>query len=68
MLKTIVIGACGQIGTELVLKLREIKGAENVIAADLKVDCPEVLKGGPYCKIYHRISAHINIIFNLRLI
>ncbi|MEY3198140.1 MAG: hypothetical protein RJA13_98 [Bacteroidota bacterium] len=51
MLKTIVIGACGQIGTELVLKLREIKGAENVIAADLKDDCPEVLKGGPYCKM-----------------
>lgn len=51
MLKTIVIGACGQIGTELVLKLREIKGAENVIAADLKEDCPEALKGGPYCKM-----------------
>lgn len=51
MLKTIVIGACGQIGTELVLKLREIKGAENVIAADLKDDCPEALKGGPYCKM-----------------
>lgn len=51
MLKTIVIGACGQIGTELVLKLREIKGAENVIAADLKDDCPDALKGGPYCKM-----------------
>ena len=51
MLKTIVIGACGQIGTELVLKLREIKGAENVIAADLKDDCPDALKGGPYSKM-----------------
>jgi nucleoside-diphosphate-sugar epimerase len=51
MLKTIVIGACGQIGTELVLKLREIKGSKNVIAADLKDDCPEALKGGPYCKM-----------------
>jgi nucleoside-diphosphate-sugar epimerase len=51
MLKTIVIGACGQIGTELVLKLREKKGAENVIAADLKDDCPDALKGGPYCKM-----------------
>jgi nucleoside-diphosphate-sugar epimerase len=51
MLKTIVIGACGQIGTELVLKLREIKGAQNVIAADLKDDCPETLNGGPYCKM-----------------
>ena len=51
MLKTIVMRACGQIGTELVLKLREIKGAENVIAADLKDDCPDALKGGPYCKM-----------------
>ncbi len=51
MLKTIVIGACGQIGTELVLKLREKKGAENVIAADLKDNCPEALRGGPYCKM-----------------
>lgn len=51
MAKTIVIGACGQIGTELVLKLREIEGAENVFAADLKEDCPEALQNGPYCKM-----------------
>lgn len=51
MAKTIVIGACGQIGTELVLKLREIEGAENVFAADVKEECPEVLKNGPYCKM-----------------
>ena len=34
--KILVIGAAGQIGTELVLSLRQSKGADNVIAADLK--------------------------------
>jgi nucleoside-diphosphate-sugar epimerase len=51
MAKTIIIGACGQIGTELVLKLRELEGAENVIAADLKDECPPALMNGPYQKM-----------------
>lgn len=51
MAKTIVIGACGQIGTELVLKLREINGTENVFAADVKDLCPDVLQNGPYLKM-----------------
>ena len=34
--KIIVIGSQGQIGTELVEKLRQQRGSENVIAADLK--------------------------------
>lgn len=51
MAKTIIIGACGQIGTELVLKLREIEGADNVFAADVKDQCPEVLQNGPYLKM-----------------
>lgn len=49
--KTIVIGACGQIGTELVLKLREKDGANNIIAADLKDECPASLNNGPYVKM-----------------
>lgn len=49
--KTIVIGACGQIGTELVLKLREKGGADQVIAADLKDQCPAILNNGPYVKM-----------------
>jgi len=36
MPKILVIGASGQIGTELTLALRERNGAENVIASDLK--------------------------------
>ena len=30
----LILGACGQIGTELTLKLRKIYGAENVVASD----------------------------------
>lgn len=51
MAKTIIIGACGQIGTELVLELRKREGAANVIAADLKEECPAVLNNGPYQKM-----------------
>ena len=49
--KTIIIGACGQIGTELTLALRTLKGNENVIAADLRDSCPEILSTGPYAKL-----------------
>jgi nucleoside-diphosphate-sugar epimerase len=34
--KVLIIGACGQIGTELTKKLREIYGVENVIASDIR--------------------------------
>lgn len=49
--KTIIIGACGQIGTELTLALRSKKGNDNVIAADLRDQCPENLSNGPYVKM-----------------
>lgn len=51
MEKAIIIGACGQIGTELVLELRKRRGNEVVIAADLKPDAPEILKDGPYVQL-----------------
>jgi nucleoside-diphosphate-sugar epimerase len=51
MRKVIVIGSCGQIGTELVLSLRNKYGSENVFAADLKDDCPESINNGPYVKL-----------------
>lgn len=49
--KILIIGACGQLGTELTLKLRELKGTENVIASDLLDEPIELLEGGPYEKL-----------------
>ncbi len=49
--KIIIIGAGGQIGTELVLALRAMKGTENVIAADLREVCPEAINDGPYVQM-----------------
>jgi len=51
MAKTIIIGACGQIGTELTLALRQKYGNDQVIAADLKETCPEILNEGPYIQM-----------------
>ena len=46
--KTLVIGASGQIGIELVGALRTLKGVDQVIATDIKpADAPE-LKSGPF--------------------
>jgi nucleoside-diphosphate-sugar epimerase len=42
--KTLVVGSSGQIGTELVEALKEIKGEENVIASDIKP--PQVQQSG----------------------
>ena len=44
MKKILVIGAGGQIGTELVLELRKRHGVHQVIAADVKDDCVDALK------------------------
>ncbi len=44
----LVIGASGQIGTELVMGLRAIYGNDNVIASDLKTASTEVLESGPF--------------------
>jgi nucleoside-diphosphate-sugar epimerase len=51
MSKILIIGACGQIGTELVLELRKLKGTENVIAGDVRDECPAILADGPYVKM-----------------
>jgi len=42
----LVIGSSGQIGTELVQKLREVYGTDNVVASDLKKT--EQAKEGPF--------------------
>jgi len=44
----LVIGASGQIGTELVMALRQQHGASNVIACDIKTASDEVKASGPF--------------------
>jgi len=46
--KILIIGSSGQIGTELVLKLRQIYGSENVIASDIRKGNYEVMESGPF--------------------
>jgi nucleoside-diphosphate-sugar epimerase len=46
--RRLVIGASGQIGTELVMELRRRHGAENVIASDIKNASEEIKEGGPF--------------------
>ena len=47
MKRILVIGACGQIGSELTLELRKKYGEDNVIAADLRNNPPEsIAKSG----------------------
>lgn len=44
----LVLGASGQIGTELVLNLRQTYGDSNVIASDIKDAHPDVMASGPF--------------------
>ena len=46
--KILVIGSCGQLGTELVEALRGIYGDSNVIASDLKKSDNPVFEAGPF--------------------
>jgi nucleoside-diphosphate-sugar epimerase len=47
----LVIGASGQIGTELVMELRNKYGNNNVVASDLKTASDEVLESGPFIQL-----------------
>ena len=44
----LIIGACGQIGTELTLKLRELYGKETVIASDIREGNTELMNSGVF--------------------
>ena len=46
--KILIIGACGQIGSELTNKLRAELGAENVIASDIRESNLELVNSGPF--------------------
>ena len=46
--RILIIGSSGQIGTELVMELRDMYGNENVIASDIRPSCKEVMDSGPF--------------------
>jgi nucleoside-diphosphate-sugar epimerase len=46
--KILIIGACGQIGTELTQKLRTLYGTDNVIASDIRKLNTDVVNNGPF--------------------
>jgi nucleoside-diphosphate-sugar epimerase len=72
--RILVIGAAGQIGSELVVELRKIYGSSNVFASDIKPAQPDILEGGPFQvldvmddkQLIHFIIRHkINQIYHL---
>jgi nucleoside-diphosphate-sugar epimerase len=46
--KILITGACGQIGSELTLALRERYGSENVVASDIAQPSPALRDSGPF--------------------
>jgi nucleoside-diphosphate-sugar epimerase len=64
--KTIIIGAGGQIGTELTLALRHQYSRDQIIAADIKEVAPTLIQDGPYVQmdILNRDAVRSYIIAN----
>lgn len=44
--KILIIGACGQIGTELTVRLRNLYGIENVVASDIRKLNNDIVNNG----------------------
>lgn len=61
--KILIIGACGQIGSELTQRLREVYGLDNVIASDIRKGSQEVFQTGPFETIdalnYDQVAAAV---------
>jgi len=57
--RILIIGACGQIGTELTLKLREIHGNDQVIASDIREGAEELMQSGPFETLNATDETHI---------
>jgi len=46
--RILVIGACGQIGTELTARLRQLHPADHIIASDIRSGGDELMNSGPF--------------------
>jgi len=46
--KILILGASGQIGSELTLGLRKTYGSENIIASDIRKGLPELMNSGSF--------------------
>ncbi len=44
----LIIGACGQIGTELTMNLRQKYGVDKVIASDIREGSEDLMRSGPF--------------------
>lgn len=44
----LILGACGQIGTELTLALRELHGNDAIIASDIREGDAQLMNSGPF--------------------
>lgn len=70
--KILIIGACGQIGSELTYKLRSLYGAENVVASDISYSNLDIVNSGLFeivdAKDYTSVKTcvekyHINTVY-----
>lgn len=64
MKRILLTGACGQIGTELTIALRNRYGTDQVMATDVKENPSEEMQQGPYarldCTDYRALEATVN--------
>lgn len=61
--KVLVIGACGQVGTELVENLQNIHGSSRVVASDIKTPTNEVLLNSEFVHLNVLDKAQIKEVF-----
>jgi len=62
MKNILVIGACGQIGSDMTPILREKYGAEHVVAADLKAPSEDFENAGPFYYIDITERANLDVV------
>lgn len=60
----LIIGASGQIGTDLTMNLRTIYGNAHVVASDIKSAAPEVMETGPFEQLDIMNEARLHEIVN----